>query len=603
MGFYGNISSVNKSTFQFDKIYSNRKDMEDKAANDGVFIGRFVLVDYDNEMSPTQYIEMVSGHEDPAGDLMAITGTPTKIVNGYLIKKQSVDENGIITIDVTDPVQITTGLVANKEDKERKLITINDELPERGRNIHNNTLIYILEEIIEKEQTVDMDDTPTIVYDYTEHISIPKEKQYLYAAVDGNFILATPEMLPTVDNGYLANHNIAAEAYGGSIGRGWDSTVWPKTWKDGEIKYVMVAELNSVVPTFDIAVDRPTSTPVKPHWSLDSTNVYYKLHVQPSWGIRVKAANDSFYSDGEILPSDERGNYYYGARVEEERDIRCDLEESFESDRPLAIYYHKAGFNRFVETPVDSNGSEDTIKFFPSGFSENRYVIGDDPADRDPYGRAIDTYELSMMLPSLGSSISEMWNIMYGPGTTKDMNGNYLWDKTTQKFSNDPSHPLNVRNTSIEWNTTEGRRAVTKVGNGLTYDVENLNSVAGIMNSLHDLMGMNIRTVSNTNNVALWDMNKIYFVPDNPADLDKPDAVGKYYYKKLDYSPTNLAAPKKVNVVNIKDPNAEYYKQSEEEFDNYKNFYDKINPSNERQIFKYKNYYKVNQNSDIDVIL
>ena len=44
----------------------------------------------------------------------------------------------------------------------------------------------------------------------------------------------------------------------------------------------MVAELNSVVPTFDITVDAPTVTPIAPHWDSDTSNVYYKLHLQPS---------------------------------------------------------------------------------------------------------------------------------------------------------------------------------------------------------------------------------------------------------------------------------------------------------------------------------
>ena len=36
-------------SFVIDKIYDNRKDMEDKAADDGVFVGRYVLVSYTNE--------------------------------------------------------------------------------------------------------------------------------------------------------------------------------------------------------------------------------------------------------------------------------------------------------------------------------------------------------------------------------------------------------------------------------------------------------------------------------------------------------------------------------------------------------------------------
>jgi hypothetical protein len=44
----------------------------------------------------------------------------------------------------------------------------------------------------------------------------------------------------------------------------------------------MVAELNSVVPTFDVVSDAPTVIPQKPYYDADSSNVYYRLHMQPS---------------------------------------------------------------------------------------------------------------------------------------------------------------------------------------------------------------------------------------------------------------------------------------------------------------------------------
>ena len=53
----------------------------------------------------------------------------------------------------------------------------------------------------------------------------------------------------------------------------------------------MIAELNTVVPTFDIVPDAPTLAPVMPHFDQDSSNIYYKLHMQPSWGFRIKGAN------------------------------------------------------------------------------------------------------------------------------------------------------------------------------------------------------------------------------------------------------------------------------------------------------------------------
>jgi hypothetical protein len=40
----------------------------------------------------------------------------------------------------------------------------------------------------------------------------------------------------------------------------------------------MIAELNTVVPTFDVAADAPTMNPIVPHFDINSTDVYYKLH-------------------------------------------------------------------------------------------------------------------------------------------------------------------------------------------------------------------------------------------------------------------------------------------------------------------------------------
>jgi hypothetical protein len=50
----------------------------------------------------------------------------------------------------------------------------------------------------------------------------------------------------------------------------------------------MIAELNTVVPTFDISADAPTLSPITPHFDINSTDVYYKLHWQPQWGLRIK---------------------------------------------------------------------------------------------------------------------------------------------------------------------------------------------------------------------------------------------------------------------------------------------------------------------------
>ena len=51
MGFYGNITNTNRTQFQFDKTYPNRKVMDDAARFDGIYIGRYVLVEYDTALA------------------------------------------------------------------------------------------------------------------------------------------------------------------------------------------------------------------------------------------------------------------------------------------------------------------------------------------------------------------------------------------------------------------------------------------------------------------------------------------------------------------------------------------------------------------------
>jgi hypothetical protein len=49
MGFYGNITNTNRTQFQFDRIYSSRKSMDQNRIADGVYLGRYVLVEYDDD--------------------------------------------------------------------------------------------------------------------------------------------------------------------------------------------------------------------------------------------------------------------------------------------------------------------------------------------------------------------------------------------------------------------------------------------------------------------------------------------------------------------------------------------------------------------------
>jgi hypothetical protein len=47
MGFYGNITNTNKTQFTFDRTYPNRKTMEERLSIDNIYLGRYVLIEYD----------------------------------------------------------------------------------------------------------------------------------------------------------------------------------------------------------------------------------------------------------------------------------------------------------------------------------------------------------------------------------------------------------------------------------------------------------------------------------------------------------------------------------------------------------------------------
>jgi hypothetical protein len=84
----------------------------------------------------------------------------------------------------------------------------------------------------------------------------------------------------------------------------------------------MIAELNSVVPILDVSADAPTLAPIMPHFDKDSTNIYYKLHMQPSWGFRVRAANHNLtvptldYSGSKIIAGSEKDDIQAGSHIE-----------------------------------------------------------------------------------------------------------------------------------------------------------------------------------------------------------------------------------------------------------------------------------------------
>ena len=355
MSFYGNITNVNKTQFTFDKTYPNRRAMDKAATTDGVFLGRYVLVEYS------------AGPDSGYGMDVFVQVYPK-------------------TIDGSQKFYIDQSYEANFRAKWTDVPSEKD--PEKGSNdaFLTGQLVYAIEQDpIAKKDIVNF-------YQCTGSTLI---EGIAYATFD----------LFSSNDSYPANYAQDKSIYG--AGRGYDSTVWQKTFVNNEEKYVMIAELNTVVPSFGLSVDAPTMVPLTPHFDTESTNVYYKLHWQPQWGLRVAEVDAGKISDGQTT--------HY-------RESYDPLTGNVIKDGPYsvdaAIYFNRAGFDPANRSHVEISSIEDnTISILPTGISHNKYNKhnGQDPEE------AVDIQEMRINLPAIGNMMSDAWDIIHGPNRNDDM--------------------------------------------------------------------------------------------------------------------------------------------------------------------------------------
>lgn len=329
MGFYGNITNVANTTFQFDKIYPNRLDMEAHCNSDGIMVGRYVLVEYDTNAA---YPVIVKDGDKfyPVG----ATGE-TRTAIKYAAGEIPMDHNPTDTF--------YKGEIAQEQGKDTVIFYQCD-----GGDSEGNAIFIELTKV-------------------------------------------------NSTNTYITNFAIDEKQYANSGDKftGYDSTVWVKTSDTvGDAittHYVNIASLNSVVPTFDVVADAPTMTPITPHFDSDSTNVYYKLHMQSPYGFRVAESKDG--------KSDESTTWY-----ETTYDKSSDtITTSSKVIDKAAIYYNKDGFDEKTISKVED---DNYIKLEPSAKSGAVYSHGKEEND---------IQEFSFHLPAIGNMMSDAWNIIHGP--------------------------------------------------------------------------------------------------------------------------------------------------------------------------------------------
>lgn len=659
MGFYGNITNTSKTQFQFDKIYPNRITMTNECLSDGVYPGRYVLIEYGSSENPYKSIYLYNGKAyaglegfmyDDIETKQTIqiytqpaAGLEYKIVSSDYVAKNEADlflkadeivstmsKQRIFNLNTETRYINSLNIEASEyssSDLER--YTANqqeiEEFLKQKYNKPDDTNWYQKEEwsiaadayivngkvITPEKAKLQAEGYPIenivwrikpyceyYVNEYNQYFKVDVSKASL---VNGVYQNATFKIISGTgsDSDYVNNFNLDRDAF--KTNRGYDSTVWQKTFVNGEEKYVMVAELNSVVPTFDIVNDAPTLLPLTPHFDGNSTNVYYRLHWQPSWAIRTKAASPllkgqrisqkgifetgasvDLTDDSVHYPSDQNtiwsGQFYntltnstvektYSPYTSQWEDVQSpdDLEACA---IPAAVYYNKSGFNaenisysNFITTVFDDedaqnpyynsaitasawSADEDKIGFFPTGRSGHMYNNHDDSLEGEAQ---IDTQEFICMLPSIGNTIASVWDMVYGGRNT---------NKTIEKTLK--------RNLKMGWQDgadLPDRTGLRLRNYELGYAPLEANTIVGAINSVHDLMGMIITKKSGTkqeieNNISELSLDRIYFLPDAGQD---------YYRKQLQYKydaikPEDFATAKTTafsQVTDLKDFNKE----------------------------------------------
>ena len=538
MGFYGNVKNTARTQFYFDRIYPNRKAMDSNAEKDNVFPGRFVLVEYEQDATQDSFQSFYMYKNALYTNLNFVEVTNVRnsndkiqaiesAIDSALVRLTDLPVGTVFCIPAGQHIQVgvstdqyirftdSTGAyrASTKQEYDNFYSQFPDEVPPLTFKIGSGGSAAIYTNAPIKSGMI-----AKIAADHDYFYTGGLEFYETYSSGSGEDVKVGWRQISLNDDVFTRNFNID-KVYG--TNRSYDSTVWQKVYEGNTERYIMIADLNTLAPTFTFTADAPAVTPVPIHYDALNTNASYNVHMQTPWGLRVRGASGELtvpliHGSGAIsddatnsvhatenrgitYPSDFethwRGDFY---------DISSDtkttkyyspvsgkwngLQGNRSSSVAAAVYVNREGFNPDTivkskdvtnpETPGHREGVSwkpyDYIGLEPTGYSGRVY---NDHINNEGTAPAIDTQELVIMLPSLGDAISNIWDIVYGGRDT---------NTAIQKSSK--------RNMDIQWEyangvvARNGLRAV--VDNNGRFQHQAVNTLAGCINSVHDLMGM-----------------------------------------------------------------------------------------------------------------
>lgn len=191
MGFYGNISNTSKTTFTFDRIYNNRLQMDNNCASDGVFLGRYVLVEYG--LPASQYI---IGYLDNNGNMY---DDPADRSDSHIIlcekgKMVKVNRNrywylytGDTKSDGSPYWRYLTRITNDRVDDEQYNKNYQIDYPVYGRGY--DSTVWIKQYVNNQETYIQIAELNTVVPNFSIYPLLPQDP---YVAVDNASIVYQP---------------------------------------------------------------------------------------------------------------------------------------------------------------------------------------------------------------------------------------------------------------------------------------------------------------------------------------------------------------------------------------------------------------------------
>lgn len=349
MGFYGNITNTSKTTFSFDKIYANRLEMDNACANgDGVFLGRYVLVEY-----------------------------------GYIF-------------DVTDEAWTDERVGIST------ITTIYDHPTDRS-NLH--VIPWVENKLVKIKYN------STRYYKYKASIISGKPVWYL---MRGTYDTSVKD-----DDLYEVNYKIDRDVYH----RGYDSTVWIKQFINNEEKYIQIAELNTVIPIFNLEPIMPYDpySPVEITIDTYQPNIYYYFD-----GSKYVISTDNYvagrqyYIAHTVADGEGEGNRYEipYAKINSEDSNNISYNIQVPTNYVLNLDPNNINFNLAGFDPNTHNYSSeiDEIKYI---YGSTGYPYYKNPEtgmagnDLEP-NTCNDVKSLIINLPGLGNAACRVYDLLYG---------------------------------------------------------------------------------------------------------------------------------------------------------------------------------------------